>query len=198
MILITGGCRSGKSEFAEKLISGSGSRFLYMATAQITDDAMAQRVLKHQQRRSSAWETHEGYADLCEVLKEGSGKYDGILLDSVTTMTTNLLFDFIGEKDWDQFDFSQVDFKAAYDWILEHFRRLVQAVVSAGVPFAAVTDEIGLGVVPQTYLGREFRDILGKINQFLAKSAQDVWLVISGIPVKIKDGGQTFGEADIR
>ena len=107
-------------------------------------------------------------------------------------------FNFIGEKDWDQFDFSQVDFKAAYDWILEHFRRLVQAAVSAGVPFAAVTDEIGLGVVPQTYLGREFRDILGKINQFLAKSAQDVWLVISGIPVKIKDGGQTFGEADIR
>lgn len=198
MILITGGCRSGKSEFAEKLISDSGSRFLYMATAKITDDGMAQRVLKHQQRRSSAWETHEGYQDLCDVFQGCPGKYDGILLDSVTTMTTNLLFDFIGEKDWDQFDFSQVDFKAAYDWILEHFQRLVQAAAAAGVPFAAVTDEIGLGVVPQTHLGREFRDILGKINQFLAKTAQDVWFVISGIPVKIKDGGQTFGEADIR
>ena len=173
MILVTGGTRSGKSEFAEQLVMRRGERYLYMATAKITDEEMARRVEKHQKRRSSRWTTHEGYHELWRVLEEEGKNYDGILLDSVSSMLTNLLFDFIGEVDWDTFDFADVDFKAA-------------AAEQRKLPLVVVTDEIGLGVIPDTYLGRAFRDMMGLANQKLAAAADEVYFVISGIPVKIK------------
>lgn len=193
MILITGGCRSGKSEFAENLTKMGGSRFLYMATAKITDEAMAERVRRHQARRTDAWDVHEGYVNLHEVLTSNADGYDGILLDSVSTMVTNLLFDYIGEQDWDSFDFSTVDYKAAEEEILKTFGRLIEAAKICRTKLVLVTDEIGLGVVPDTYLGRAFRDILGRVNQLLATAAADVWFVISGIPTAIKKNGQTSG-----
>lgn len=193
MILVTGGCRSGKSEFAEQLVTSMGSHFLYLATAKITDEEMARRVEKHRQRRSSQWDTHEGYDDIPEVLGKctASGDFgkdgrlwDGILLDSVTTMVTNLLFDHIGQVDWDTFSFDGVDYGAAQAMILGHFERICEA--ASALPLVCVTDEIGLGVVPETSLGRNFRDILGTVNQYLAKACGEVYFVISGIPMKIK------------
>lgn len=193
MILVTGGCRSGKSEFAERLTKTGGSRFLYMATAKITDEAMAERVRRHQARRTDAWDVHEGYVNLEDVLVSEAEKYDGILLDSASTMVTNLLLDDIGDADWDSFDFSTVDYKAAEEKIVEQFLRFAEAAKTCGTKLVVVTDEIGLGVVPDTYLGRAFRDILGRINQLLAAAAEDVWFVVSGIPVAVKKDGQTAG-----
>lgn len=195
MILVTGGCRSGKSEFAENLTKEGGSRFLYMATAKITDEAMAERVRRHQDRRSAAWDVHEGYVNLEDVLRKNAGKYDGILLDSASTMVTNLLFDIIGDADWDSFDFSAVDYKAAEEKISEYFKEFISAAASCGTKLVVVTDEIGLGVIPETYLGRAFRDILGRTNQLLAAAAQDVWFVVSGIPVAVKRNGSIAGGA---
>lgn len=188
MILVTGGCRSGKSEFAEELVKSMGQHYLYLATAKITDDEMARRVERHQARRSDCWDTHEGYYALEKVLEETQGQYDGILLDCVTTMVTNLLFDFIGDKDWDTFDFADVDYKAAEQFIIPIFEKIAQAAAAYGSPLVVVTDEIGLGVVPDTYLGRAFRDLQGFANQVLAKASDDVYLVVSGIPVHIKGG----------
>lgn len=187
MILVTGGCRSGKSKFAEQLVTSMGSHFLYLATAKITDAEMARRVEKHRQRRSSQWDTHEGYDDIPEVLGQpgnGPGAWDGILLDSVTTMVTNLLFDHIGDVDWDTFSFDSVDYGAAQAMILAHFKKICGA--ASALPLVFVTDEIGLGVVPETSLGRNFRDILGIVNQYLAKACTEVYFVVSGIPMKIK------------
>lgn len=193
MILVTGGCRSGKSEYAEMLTKEGGSRFLYMATAKITDEAMKERVIRHQKRRSSAWETHEGYTGLGEVLRKNKGRYDGILLDSASTMVTNLLFDDIGETDWESFDFSTVDYKSAEEKILKEFEKFLEAEKDCQTKIVVVSDEIGLGVVPETYLGRAFRDILGRVNQCLAAAATDVWFVVSGIPVCIKGDGKITG-----
>lgn len=212
MILVTGGCRSGKSAFAEQLVTSRGNHFLYLATAKITDSEMAQRVEKHRQRRSSQWDTHEGYGDLTEVLencrrpvkpaqnliqntKSGTTQwsYDGILLDSVTTMVTNLLFDSIGDVDWDSFAFETVDYASVTASILAEFEALCQA--AGPLPLCFVTDEIGLGVVPETCLGRNFRDILGSVNQYLASVCTDVYFVVSGIPMHIKDGKANKGEA---
>lgn len=186
MILVTGGTRSGKSEFAEQLVMRRGERYLYMATAKITDEEMARRVEKHQKRRSSRWTTHEGYHELWRVLEEEGKNYDGILLDSVSSMLTNLLFDLIGEVDWDTFDFADVDFKAAEQEIIPVFEKIAAAAEQRKLPLVVVTDEIGLGVIPDTYLGRAFRDMMGLANQKLAAAADEVYFVISGIPVKIK------------
>ena len=143
MILVTGGSRSGKSEYAENLAmhypaalcqeklqnllspeyakilqnrseSQNNAHYAYLATAKITDDEMAERVRRHQARRSAAWQTYEGYTHLEDVLQDIQGKYEGILLDSVSTMITNLLFDFIGDVDWDTFDFA--DQMLPYIW----------------------------------------------------------------------------------
>ena len=107
MILVTGGCRSGKSEYGERLVEAMGNRRLYVATGQVFDEEMARRVDKHRLRRGELWTTHEGYRELENLDYEG---FDGILLDSITSMVTNLLFDFIGE---DETDFSEVDYHGA-------------------------------------------------------------------------------------
>ena len=215
MILVTGGSRSGKSEYAENLAmhypaalcqeklqnlsspeyakilqnkpeSQNNAHYAYLATAKITDDEMAERVRRHQARRSAAWQTYEGYTHLEDVLQDIQGKYEGILLDSVSTMITNLLFDFIGDVDWDTFDFADVDYKRAEQVILKQFELLADAAEATGAPLVIVTDEIGLGVIPETPLGRAFRDMMGLVNQALAKRAETVYFVVSGIPVKIK------------
>lgn len=197
MILVTGGCRSGKSEYGEKLVEAMGERRLYVATGKVFDDEMAQRVEKHKERRGELWITHEGYLDLEDLDYAG---FDGILLDSVTSMVTNLLFDFIGgltaaeaagDSDMDfsgdrDIDFAAVDLNEAESFIMEKFQKFAAAVEEKRLPYVMVTDEIGLGVVPETPLGRGFRDILGRVNQYLAAQAEQVYFVISGIPVQIK------------
>lgn len=190
MILVTGGCRSGKSEYGEKLVEAMGRRRLYVATGKVFDEEMAQRVDKHKERRGELWITHEGYTDLETLDYTG---FDGILLDSVTSMVTNLLFDFIDTKaalenpeQKGAEDFSTVDYGAAEVYIMDKFRSLGAVVWEKHLPYVMVTDEIGLGVVPETPLGRGFRDILGRVNQYLASEAADVYFVISGIPMRIK------------
>ena len=197
MILVTGGCRSGKSEYGEKLVEAMGERRLYVATGKVFDDEMAQRVEKHKERRGELWITHEGYLDLEDLDYAG---FDGILLDSVTSIVTNLLFDFIGgltaaeaagDSDMDfsedsDIDFAAIDFDEAESFIMEKFQKFTAAVEEKRLPYVMVTDEIGLGVVPETPLGRGFRDILGRVNQYLAAQAERGYFVISGIPVQIK------------
>lgn len=186
MILVTGGCRSGKSEFSEALVKGNGrGRWLYIATAKITDKEMEVRVQKHRERRSASWDTYEADENLLTFLASEAVKaYDGILLDSVTTLVTNLLFEWIGDVDWEHFQFEDVDFEAAGRWIMEQITALGRRCEALPVVF--VSDEIGLGVVPETCLGRNFRDILGSANQYLAGICREVYFVVSGIPVKIK------------
>ena len=103
MILVTGGCRSGKSAYGEKLTEAMGARKLYIATGQIFDEEMSRRVENHRLRRGPLWITHEGYRNLENIDYKD---YSGILLDSVTSMVTNLLFDRIGT---DRMDFASVD-----------------------------------------------------------------------------------------
>ena len=190
MILVTGGCRSGKSEYGEKLVKAMGSRRLYVATGKVFDEEMALRVEKHRNRRGELWITHEGYLDLETLDYTG---FDGILLDSVTSMVTNLLFDFIDSEsehtdsaEEEMQDFSAVDYGGAELFIIDKFKHLAEEVQEKKLPYVMVNDEIGLGVVPETPLGRGFRDILGRVNQYLASQASEVYFVISGIPVQIK------------
>ena len=110
-ILVTGGARSGKSGFAQDLAyrMSSEGRVLYIATAKVFDWEMEQRVKKHRESRPATWDTYEGYQNLADVIRQKSKAYDVILLDCVTVMLTNLLFDHIGEQDPDTLQKSQTD-----------------------------------------------------------------------------------------
>ncbi len=184
MILITGGSSSGKSEFAERLVRDMGEMRLYLATGRVTDGEMAARVLKHQLRRGDSWQTIEGDPPKDPMCYKD---YNGILLDSVTTWVTNLLFaSFEQEGTFVEPDWFKVDYGKIEAEIKKNVSEFAAMAAAHRLPLVMVTDETGLGVVPDTPLGRAFRDILGRVNQWLAGMADDVYFVVSGIPMHIK------------
>lgn len=179
-ILITGGARSGKSSYAENLANGLGKDILYIATSIPFDEEMKQRVKKHKETRPAHWTTYEGYRDLG---KEVSGTFDGVLLDCVTVMITNLMFD---NEDMKNGDYDELDFDLIEIEIINEIKALMDAVKNSDTTVIFVTNEIGFGVVPETKLGRVFRDIAGRVNQYIASRCDEVYLTVCGIPMKIK------------
>lgn len=179
MILITGGARSGKSQFAENMAQQYGQKILYIATAEAFDDEMKQRILLHQQRRPSSWDTFEGYLNLDEVI-ENSETYDCILLDCVTILITNMMF-YYGDTEVDKMDFEKLE-----QIILYELKKIISAAQTRKKEIIFVTNEIGLGLIPESKLGRHFRDIAGKANQIIAEVSDTVYFLISGIPMQIK------------
>ncbi|GAA0739243.1 bifunctional adenosylcobinamide kinase/adenosylcobinamide-phosphate guanylyltransferase [Clostridium oceanicum] len=179
VVLITGGVRSGKSEFAEELLNDKED-VLYIATAKTLDKEMEDRVYIHKKRRKNSWKTYEGYKDLNYKLKEYDEKY--ILLDCVTNMITNLMFD-------EKIDYDKAKFEELEDIlknIKNEFYNLIKKVRDSGKTIVFVTNEVGYGVVPEYKLGRIFRDFSGNINKYIASLSDEVFLVSCGIPLKLK------------
>lgn len=182
LILITGGARSGKSTFAEGKAKEFGQNVLYVATSKPIDDEMKQRIAKHQAQRPSEWETLEEYKNLDTALVNRIQGKDAILLDCITIMITNLMLDEC--YDWDNITRNKVD---EIESLIQHqIERLISVSKMAEIPFILVTNEVGLGVVPPSAIGRDFRDIAGRMNQILAKTANEVYFCVSGIPMKVK------------
>lgn len=180
MILVTGGARSGKSRHAEVLI-GDSSQVLYIATSQILDDEMAARIEHHRQSRPEHWRTVERWQHLDESIHADINPNEAVLLECVTTMVTNLLFDYGGDKDPDEWDYQAME-----QAINAEIQSLIAACQRCPAKVVLVTNEVGMGIVPESRLARHFRDIAGRVNQQLAAAANEVWLVVSGIGVKIK------------
>lgn len=176
-MLVLGGARSGKSEFAEKIAERTGKRMTYIATAAIRDEEMAERVKLHQKRRPNSWITVEEEKDILGVLSRG-GKGDVFLLDCATVWLTNLLL----EQHHTETDDERNKKEAR---ILEQVAGLAETVEN-GLDLIVVSSEVGLGIVPEHPLGRTFRDLAGKANQVLASKADSVYLVVAGIPLVIK------------
>ncbi|MBN2158437.1 MAG: bifunctional adenosylcobinamide kinase/adenosylcobinamide-phosphate guanylyltransferase [Spirochaetes bacterium] len=182
IIFITGGARSGKSRFAETLLSGKKD-VLYVATALGFDDEMRDRIARHRSHRDPAWVTVECYRDLAATLK---GKLEGrchILFDCVTLMINNrMVVD--SRIEWDRASMEDVD------KLEKEIRMEVSDLVTLAREFKGetiiVSNELGMGLVPATPLGRHYRDIAGKINQEIAGAADLVYFMISGIPMKVK------------
>lgn len=181
MILITGGARSGKSALAERLAARHSEKVLYIATSVVTDDEMASRVRRHQESRPAHWRTWEGYRDLGTVIAEKTAADEAVILECVTTLIANLLFEQAGDTPPEQMDFSAIE-----DAIQPQIDALIDACTHSAAPIYLVTNELGMGIVPENRLARHFRDIAGRVNQRLAAAAESVYLVVSGIEVKIK------------
>ncbi|MCI1944460.1 bifunctional adenosylcobinamide kinase/adenosylcobinamide-phosphate guanylyltransferase [Clostridium luticellarii] len=179
IVLITGGSRSGKSTFAEKLLKDK-EEVLYIATAVATDDEMKNRIKKHKSRRNPNWKTYEGYRGLGDVIKNATCQY--VMLECIGTMITNMIF----EKKIDIDNITADEIKILEDSIMKEIEHIISSVNSGDKNILIVTNEVGLSVIPEYKLGRIFVDILGRANQFIAQSSDEVYLVVCGLSLKLK------------
>lgn len=169
IVFITGGARSGKSAFAEKLAGELAGKRAYLATAQALDPEMAARIEKHRKDRDLAWDTYEEPLAVAELLKKLSSRYDVVLLDCLTLWLSNVM----AHTDGDAVVSLRSD-------------ELVAAINDFSGVCIIVSNEVGLGIVPDNALARRFRDLAGILNQRVALTADDVYFTAAGIPVKIK------------
>ena len=182
-ILITGGARSGKSTYAEKLAIEISPKVLYVATSIPFDEEMKERVKKHRERRPSNWDTFEGYKDLKDIFVDQNLDFDVVLLDCITIMVTNLLLEKTGENIE---SFSEQELSHIEGEILKEVADFLDAAEETTKTIILVTNEVGFGIVPEYKSGRVFRDIAGRVNQYIANRAEEVSLVVCGIKVKVK------------
>lgn len=165
LTLVVGGARSGKSAFAERLITASDRPRRYIATAEAWDDEMRDRIARHRQDRGSAWTTVEAPLDLASALAAARAE-EAVLVDCATLWLTNHLL-------------------ADHDLAAET-ARLLAALAACPAPVVIVTNETGWGIVPENALARRFRDEQGRLNQRLAAQAGLAVTVIAGLPLVLK------------
>ncbi len=164
LTFVLGGARSGKSRFAEGLITAMPPPWIYVATAEPLDDEMAERIAAHRSRRCSSWQTIEAHRHLAAVLAASDNK--PLLVDCLTLWLSNLV---LAEADIDG-----------------EIARLEKALAAVTAPTVLVANEVGYGIVPDYPLGRRFRDLQGLLNQRIAALADRVVLVVAGLPLAIK------------
>jgi adenosylcobinamide kinase / adenosylcobinamide-phosphate guanylyltransferase len=182
IVFITGGARSGKSRFAESLFAEKDN-VLYVATALGFDDEMRERISRHRTQRNPLWETVECYRHFTDTLRGIQGERGNIILDCITLMINNIMVVDSG-VDWDCAGPDIVD-GMEKEIVKEVLDFIAIARRAAGMTLI-VSNEIGLGLVPPTPLGRHYRDIAGKVNQLIASESNEAYLMVSGLPVKIK------------
>ncbi|MBI5642791.1 MAG: bifunctional adenosylcobinamide kinase/adenosylcobinamide-phosphate guanylyltransferase [Deltaproteobacteria bacterium] len=164
---VLGGARSGKSEFALKKAESFPGPRVYLATAEAKDAEMDERIKKHKEGRRHDWVTIEEPVDVIKII-EGA-KEGVILIDCLTLWITNLMV--AGAADGE---------------ISSASERLAAACRDSAARVVAVSNEVGMGIVPEGQLARRFRDVAGFANQRMAENASDVWFVAAGIPLKMK------------
>ena len=172
LILILGGARSGKSACAENL-ARQGERTLFVATAEPLDDDMKRRIIKHRERRPASWDTLEEPLDPVAVIPSALAGHDTLLLDCLTLWVSNLLLE-LGDD------------AGAEAEILARAGTLLDLYGRTNARWILVSNEVGLGVAPATELGRNYRDVLGRVNQLFASRADKVYLMVAGLPVDLK------------
>lgn len=168
IIFITGGARSGKSDFALKEASGISGKKAYIATAEALDEEMRKRIEEHKKKRGEGWDTYEEPLRIDYVIKETESEYSAIVIDCMTIWLSNLLhgnYNVMNEIE-----------------IITDTLRITDNVSRIYI----ISNEVGMGIVPDNEMARRFRDMAGILNQKVAKIADEVYLVTAGIPVKIK------------
>ncbi|MCX8999777.1 bifunctional adenosylcobinamide kinase/adenosylcobinamide-phosphate guanylyltransferase [Rhizobiaceae bacterium BDR2-2] len=166
LVLVLGGARSGKSRFSETMLAQSGLDVHYVATAEALDGEMNERIAHHRASRPAQWATHEIPLDLPQALLAIDAPGRGILVDCLTLWITNLMM-------------AGRDIGAAFDALAEACPKLRGRVVF-------VSNEVGLGIVPEHRMARDFRDHAGRLHQRIAALADEVYFVAAGLPLRMK------------
>lgn len=175
LTLILGGARAGKSTYAQQLAAG-GERVLFVATAEAGDEQMEARIRAHRKSRPREWHTLEEPLDLVGALAGVADRYDTVLLDCLTLWVSNLLL-WGGTGEAGEAD------------IPGEARELLAAYGRGMASWIVVSNEVGLGVVPPTELGRLYADELGRVNQMVAAAADRVYFMAAGLPLQLKPSG---------
>lgn len=162
---VIGGARSGKSFHAEQLIAALPAPWLYIATAEAFDGEMSERIEAHRARRDARWQTRDAPRNLVAAL-EGTEPGQPVLLDCLTLWLSNML---LAEAD-----------------VTAESARLVDALKAPRGPWVVVSNEVGLGIVPDNALARRFRDVQGTLNQAVARVADHVVFMAAGLPMVLK------------
>src|ERR1700692_1031970 len=172
LTLVLGGPRSGKSRFAQSLCEPAG-RVVFIATAPLHDDEMRARAAHHQHAGPNHWHSIEEPLAIARVVETCTPNFDCVLIDCLTLWLSNLC--------WEHRDHSQEVLQTAAS---EEVSRLIAAASASNV--IVVSNEVGYGLVPESPVGRVFRDLQGWVNQDLARAANSVYQVVAGIPIPIK------------
>lgn len=166
LTLVLGGARSGKSQFAEGLVTSQPAPWVYIATGEARDAEMTERIAEHMRRRGPGWITREVPFELADLIYEQAANSQPILIDCLTLWLTNLML-------------------AGRDVEAER-ARFLDALTHARAPIVVVSNEVGLGIVPENALARAFRDEQGRLNAAVAKHANYVVLMAAGLPLTLK------------
>ncbi|MBW9089927.1 bifunctional adenosylcobinamide kinase/adenosylcobinamide-phosphate guanylyltransferase [Rhizobium wenxiniae] len=164
--LVLGGARSGKSAFSERLAQATGLERHYIATGRAYDDEMRERIVRHQDDRGPSWVTHEEPVELIRTLREIDRPGRVVLVDCLTLWVTNLMM--AGED------------------IPARSADLAAQLLSLEAKIIFVSNEVGLGIVPENRMAREFRDHAGRLHQQMAAAADEVFFVAAGLPLRMK------------
>lgn len=175
-VLVLGGARSGKSRYAQELAAQSGLPVLFVATATAGDDEMRRRIEVHKRSRPAHWHTHETPLHLGSRIRENLGGHRVVIIDCITMLLSNI-FEHCGA--------------AAEEAVIEavmnsELSELLDCIRQTDARFLVVSNEVGLGIVPADPATRCYRDLLGKANQALAREADEVILMMAGLPVRVK------------
>jgi len=179
LTFITGGARSGKSRYAVELVQHNGGNVAFIATAHAGDDEMAARILQHQQERPPDWTTIEELLDVAGAIRHAAEMgHSVIIIDCLTLLVSNLTFQPPCEE-------STIT-EAREGEILGTVRDVAETAAAVDAKVIVISNELGMGIVPDNRLARRFRDMAGRANQIMADTAEVVYFCVSGIPVKIK------------
>jgi adenosylcobinamide kinase/adenosylcobinamide-phosphate guanylyltransferase len=196
-VLVLGGARSGKSTFAERLATESGSSVLYVATATAGDEEMAERIAMHRAQRPPAWRTLELPRDIAEGVATTLGDSPPplpsavdspsvsvtIVLEDLTVLLSNLMAE---DPVTDDDGTSAPASRGQEDLAESHVIAEIRGLLTLPVDIILVSNEVGMGLVPPYPLGRRFRDALGRVNQFAASSCGEVYVLFAGLPLQLK------------
>lgn len=177
VILILGGARSGKSLFAQQLAKALGERVLFIATGTAVDEEMRRRIALHKKARPKTWRTVEVATGVANAIGEHAEDADVVIIDCLTLLVANLMDHTQAPEDIDSLE-SEIANELGR--LLERKKRKRSIII--------VSNEVGMGLVPVYPVGRAYRDLLGRANQFIAQRADRVYLMIAGIPLQLKGG----------
>lgn len=178
-ILLLGGARSGKSYFAQEMAK-KAQRVLFVATAEAGDEDMRLRIEKHKESRPATWRTLEAPSRIGRRIEQEIDGEPLVIIDCITLLVSNI-FCRLDERQFDTIEDAVLEKE-----VVTEIEQLLGCLDRVEASFIIVSNEVGLGIVPDNRLGRLYRDILGRANQMLARQADEVYLMVAGIPLRVK------------
>ena len=182
-VLILGGARSGKSRLAQEMAQQLGGKVLFVATGAPLDDEMTLRIAEHRKKRPRSWRTLEAGIGVGDKIMAQVRDAEVVIVDCITLLVSNVLLSGIEEG---KLEAKQIDYASAEGRVISEIEELIRCIKSTKATFIIVSNEVGMGVVPVYETGRVYRDLLGRANQLLAQQADDVYLMVAGIPWRLK------------